>query len=160
MREILYKLAHRVISTAWKSTEPSAERLYLYLRVLRELKLHEEALELIRSDVGKILCVRSLACDEMRRFILQDSGALAEASETGKKRIADGYVVFSTVIAQLLIASTAIATGLTSRLFWRITCLLRVPQKLPRTFLRKRAHTSRGSPRATAGKRELDFSLK
>ncbi|VDB83056.1 unnamed protein product [Peniophora sp. CBMAI 1063] len=90
MRDILYKLAHRVISNAWKATEPTAERLYLYLRVLRELKLHEEALELLKSEVGQILCARSLACDEMRRFILQDSGAIAEASETSKKRIADG----------------------------------------------------------------------
>lgn len=159
MREILYKLAHRVISTAWKSTEPNAERFYLYLRVLRELKLHDEALELLRSEVGQILCVRSLACDEMRRYILQDSGAIAEASEAGKKRIADGYAISFEMLNELLTVFAVIATGSTSLLSSTATCQQRVQLRLPRTSLPKHAPTSRVSLKVTRGKTGLAFSL-
>ncbi|KAI0035924.1 N-acetyltransferase B complex non catalytic subunit-domain-containing protein [Vararia minispora EC-137] len=87
IREVLYKLAHRIIASAWKTLDGSAERLHLYLTVLRELKSHDEAMALLKSEQGRVICSRSLTCDEIRRDIVKASGAVQEEGEAAKARI-------------------------------------------------------------------------
>jgi N-terminal acetyltransferase B complex non-catalytic subunit len=89
MRDILYKIAHRMISTAWKPLDASAERLYLYLTILRQLQLHDEAMTLLKSDQGRLICARSLSCDEVRRELVKASGAVQEEGDVAQARIMD-----------------------------------------------------------------------
>ncbi|TFY83713.1 hypothetical protein EWM64_g296 [Hericium alpestre] len=87
MRDILYKLAHRLASSTWKETDLDADRFYLYLSLLRELKLYDDARKLLESEQGKTICTRSLACNELRRDIWKLSGRLSEEGAAAEKRI-------------------------------------------------------------------------
>ena len=92
MRELLYKLAHRLLTSAWNPLEMNADRFHLYLSLLLELQLYDEARAVLESDQGKSICSRSLACDELRRDIWKAKGWLKEEGEAAEKRISDKYV--------------------------------------------------------------------
>ncbi|KAI0322196.1 N-acetyltransferase B complex non catalytic subunit-domain-containing protein [Amylostereum chailletii] len=87
MREVLYKLAHRLLASVWKSTEMNPDRLYLYLSILRKLEMYDEAKTLLESEQGQIICSKSLSCDELRRDIWKANGWLLEEGERAKQRI-------------------------------------------------------------------------
>ncbi|ETW85831.1 hypothetical protein HETIRDRAFT_308984 [Heterobasidion irregulare TC 32-1] len=89
MRELLYKLAHRLLTSAWNPLEMNADRFHLYLSLLLELQLYDEARAVLESDQGKSICSRSLACDELRRDIWKAKGWLKEEGEAAEKRITD-----------------------------------------------------------------------
>ncbi|KAF5315874.1 hypothetical protein D9611_004760 [Ephemerocybe angulata] len=89
MRTILYKLAHRLIESSPTPSYVGAERFYLHLLVIRELKLNEEADKLLNSDIGQKICAVSLACDELRRKIWGDRGMAAEEGVHAEKRIVE-----------------------------------------------------------------------
>ena len=55
--------------------------------MLKELKLYDEAYEMVESDAGKIICANNLACEELRREIWKLQGLVKEAGERGEKRI-------------------------------------------------------------------------
>lgn len=87
MRTILYKLAHRLIESAPTPSYLGADRFYLHLLVVRELKLVEESEKLLNSEVGQKICSTSLACDELRRGIWKDQGLLQKTAEHSEKLI-------------------------------------------------------------------------
>ncbi|KAF8892524.1 actin cytoskeleton organization protein [Infundibulicybe gibba] len=75
MRELLYKLAHRLITSSPTPSYLSADRFHLHLSILRELKLFDEARKLLESDVGKSICSTSLSCNELRRDLWRLQGS-------------------------------------------------------------------------------------
>lgn len=85
MKELLYKLAHRIITSTPKPTYHHPDRMYLYLTILRELGLLDDAHQVLDSDIGKTICATSLSCNEVRRDIwrlrgmTKEEGILAEA---------------------------------------------------------------------------------
>jgi N-terminal acetyltransferase B complex non-catalytic subunit len=90
MRTILYKLAHRLIDSSPTPSYLGADRFYLHLLVVRELKLFEESDKLLNSEVGQKICSISLSCDELRRKIWKEQGLseneLARASNLIKEK--------------------------------------------------------------------------
>jgi N-terminal acetyltransferase B complex non-catalytic subunit len=87
MRSLLYKLAHRLVTSSPTPSYVSADRFHLHLTILRELHLFDEAEKLLQSDIGKIICANSLVCDEIRRQIWQIRGLWKEEGELGEQRI-------------------------------------------------------------------------
>ena len=87
MREILLKLAHRLILASWKPSEAHADRLYLYITILQQLGLYKDARELLETESGRFLCSRSLACDYLRRDIMKAGGWPKEEAEVAEQRI-------------------------------------------------------------------------
>ncbi|KAF5381081.1 hypothetical protein D9615_004014 [Tricholomella constricta] len=85
MRMILYKLAHRLITSSPTPSYQNTDRFHLHLSILRELELYDDAHKLLDSDIGKAICSTSLSCNEIRRDVwrlrgmIQDEGRLAEA---------------------------------------------------------------------------------
>lgn len=55
--------------------------------MLKELKLYDEAYEMVESDAGKIICANNLACEELRRDIWKLKGLAKDAGDRGEKRI-------------------------------------------------------------------------
>jgi len=92
MRPILYKLAHRLITSASTPSSVNADRFHLHLSILNELKLYDEAEQLLDSDVGKSICATNLSCDEVRREIWRQQGRSAQEGERAEKLILEkGY---------------------------------------------------------------------
>jgi N-terminal acetyltransferase B complex non-catalytic subunit len=89
MREILLKLAHRLILASWKPSEAHADRLHLYITILQQLGLYKDARELLETDSGRFLCSRSLACDYLRRDVMKAGGWQKEEAEVAEKRIVE-----------------------------------------------------------------------
>jgi N-terminal acetyltransferase B complex non-catalytic subunit len=87
MREILLKLAHRLVLSSWKPLEANADRLCLYITILQQLRLYKDARELLETESGRFLCSRSLACDYLRRDIMKAGGWQKEEAEVAKQRI-------------------------------------------------------------------------
>lgn len=91
MRELLFKLAHRIIISSSSPSYTSPDRLYLHLSILRELNLLDDAHALLDTDIGKAICATSLSCNEIRREIwrsrgmMKEEGILAEARITERK---------------------------------------------------------------------------
>ncbi|KAJ6502477.1 actin cytoskeleton organization protein [Mycena sanguinolenta] len=90
MRTLLYKLAHRLVTSSPTPSYVNADRFHLHLSILRELELFDEARTLLDSDIGKNICAASLSCNEIRRDIwrrqdlLEDEGTKAELRITGQ----------------------------------------------------------------------------
>ncbi|KAJ7685258.1 actin cytoskeleton organization protein [Mycena polygramma] len=84
MRTLLYKLAHRLVTSSPTPSYVNADRFHLHLSILRELELFDEARTLLESDIGRSICSASLSCNELRRDIwrlqglLEDEGSKAE----------------------------------------------------------------------------------
>ncbi|KDQ60955.1 hypothetical protein JAAARDRAFT_31952 [Jaapia argillacea MUCL 33604] len=87
MRTLLYKLAHRLVTSSPTPSYVSADRFYLHLVILRELQLFDEANTLLESDVGKSICATSLLCDELRREIWRMRGLFQEEGQRARQRI-------------------------------------------------------------------------
>ena len=87
MREILLKLAHRLILASWKPSEAHPDRLYLYITILQQLGLYKDARELLETESGRFLCSRNLACDHLRRDIMKAGGWQKEEAEVAEQRI-------------------------------------------------------------------------
>lgn len=87
MRSILYKLAHRLISTSPSPSYQSADRFHLHLYILRELGLLDEAHKLLDSDVGRSICATNLSCNEIRRDIWKLQGLTNDEGDRAEKLI-------------------------------------------------------------------------
>ena len=87
MRDVLYKLAYRLMTSIWKPLEPNPERLYLYLTILRKLKLRDESKTLIEHPHSQLVFSKSLSCPALRRDIYQANGWLADEGPQARKRI-------------------------------------------------------------------------
>lgn len=91
MRTLLYKLAHRLITSAPAPSYQNADRFHLHLSILRELELFDEAHKLLDTDIGKSISATSLSVNEIRRDIwrlrgmIKDEGKLAEARIIDKR---------------------------------------------------------------------------
>ncbi|CAK5277392.1 unnamed protein product [Mycena citricolor] len=89
MRTILYKLAHRLVTSSPTPSYVHAERFHLHLLIVRELQLFDEARTLLDSDVGKTICATSLVCNELRRDLWRLQGLLKEEGAKAESRIKD-----------------------------------------------------------------------
>ncbi|KJA27088.1 hypothetical protein HYPSUDRAFT_35639 [Hypholoma sublateritium FD-334 SS-4] len=89
MRPILYKLAHRLLSTSSTPSYSSSDRFHLHLSILRELNLFEEAEQLLDSDAGKAICATNLSCNEVRRDLWLHHGRTQQEGERAQKLIID-----------------------------------------------------------------------
>ena len=89
MRPILFKLAHRLITSSPTPSYVNADRFHLHLSLLRELELYDEAEQLLESDVGKSICATSLSCDELRRDIWYRQGRTQQESDRAERLIVD-----------------------------------------------------------------------
>jgi len=89
VRVILFKLAHRIVTSVWKPTELNADRLYVYITILRALELWDDARALLESEQGKSICSRNLTCDEIRRDIWRINGWLTEEAHIAEQRIVE-----------------------------------------------------------------------
>jgi N-terminal acetyltransferase B complex non-catalytic subunit len=89
MRELLFKLAHRLVTSSPTPSYISSERFYLHLTILKELKLWDEANTLLVSNIGQKLCAASLICDEIRREIWKLRGLSKEEGEKAQVKITE-----------------------------------------------------------------------
>ncbi|KAF8238594.1 actin cytoskeleton organization protein [Tricholoma matsutake] len=89
MRTLLYKLAHRIITSSPTPSYLNADRFYLHLSILRELELYDDAYKLLSSDVGMNICATSLSCNEVRRNIWRLRGMTRDEGELARQRICD-----------------------------------------------------------------------
>jgi N-terminal acetyltransferase B complex non-catalytic subunit len=87
MRTLLYKLAHRLITSSPSPSHISADRFHLHISILRELELYDEAHTLLSSEVGKQICSTSLLCNEVRRDIWRLNGLWKEEGAQAQERI-------------------------------------------------------------------------
>ncbi|KAF7323044.1 Actin cytoskeleton organization protein [Mycena chlorophos] len=89
MRTLLYKLAHRLVTSSPTPPYVNADRFHLHLIILRELGLFDEARTLLESEVGRGICAASLACNEVRRDIWRANGMYQEEGAKAEKRITE-----------------------------------------------------------------------
>lgn len=87
MRTILYKLAHRMITSSPTPPYLNADRFHLHLSILSELELFDEARKLLDSEVGRNICATSLSCNEVRRELWKRQGLVREEGERAEKLI-------------------------------------------------------------------------
>src|SRR4051812_1110904 len=69
MSPILYKLAHRLLTSSPTPSYVNADRFYLHLSVLYKLEIFDEADKLLDSEVGQSICATNLSVNEIRREI-------------------------------------------------------------------------------------------
>ncbi|KAF8274920.1 actin cytoskeleton organization protein [Lactarius quietus] len=114
MREILLKLAHRLILASWKPSEAHPDRLYLYITILQQLGLYKDARALLETESGRFLCSRSLACDHLRRDIMKAGGWQKEEAEVAEQRILEkrdrNWLEFISILDATFLAS-ALSNG-------------------------------------------------
>ncbi|KAF9265486.1 actin cytoskeleton organization protein [Marasmius fiardii PR-910] len=89
MKNLLYKLAHRLITSSPRPSSLTPDRFYLHLTILRELELFEEAGTLLDSEIGRAYCTTNLSCNEIRRSIMKSRGLLKEEGERAESLIRD-----------------------------------------------------------------------
>lgn len=89
MRTVLYKLAHRLVTSSPTPSYISPDRFYLHLCIIRELGLLDEGRTLLESDVGRGICSTSLVCDELRRDIFRLGKLWMEEGEQATRKIVD-----------------------------------------------------------------------
>ncbi|OAX41971.1 hypothetical protein K503DRAFT_427433 [Rhizopogon vinicolor AM-OR11-026] len=87
IRTLLYKLAHRHITSCPTPSYMGVDRFHLHLIILQELQLWDEANTLLESDVGKSICSASLVCNETRRDIWRLRGLYKEEGERAQEKI-------------------------------------------------------------------------
>ncbi|GJE87141.1 N-acetyltransferase B complex non catalytic subunit-domain-containing protein [Phanerochaete sordida] len=87
LRPVLYKLAHRLISSAQTPSFFSADRFYVHLTILKELELWDDATALLSSEIGQSICNTNLTIDELRREIWRAKGDVKEEGERAQQRI-------------------------------------------------------------------------
>ena len=113
MRDILLKLANRLIVAAWKQVEVHPDRLYLYTTILHQLGLYKDARELLDTESGRFLCARNLSCDYLRREIMKAGGWQTEEGDVAEQRIVEKRLAILQYIEYIchLEASAGIVTG-------------------------------------------------
>lgn len=89
MRPVLFKLSHRLLSSAVIPSHVSADRLYLHLSILKELQLWDDAHQLLTTVPGKAICETSLIVDEIRREIWKQKGLWEEEKQLAQRRITE-----------------------------------------------------------------------
>jgi len=89
MRDILLKLAHRLIAAAWRQTEVHPDRLHLHTTILQQLELYKDARELFETESGRFICARNISCDYLRREIMKAGGWQAEEGVIAEQRIVE-----------------------------------------------------------------------
>jgi N-terminal acetyltransferase B complex non-catalytic subunit len=89
MRSLLYKLAHRIITSSPTPSYLNADRFHLHLSILRQLELYDDAHKLLSSDVGMNICETSLSCNEIRRDIWRLRGMTRDEGDLARRRIVD-----------------------------------------------------------------------
>ena len=89
MRPILFKLSHRLLSSAVVPSYLSADRFYLHLSILRELELWDEAHQLLTMEPAKAICETSLIVDEIRREVWKRKGLWEEEKQMAQQRITE-----------------------------------------------------------------------
>lgn len=87
MRTLLFKLAHRMITSSSTSPYQNADRLHLQLVITRELGLLDEAHKLLDNAIGSSICATNLACNEIRRDIWRLKGLWIEEAERAEQLI-------------------------------------------------------------------------
>ena len=92
MKTLLYKLAHRLVTSSPSPSYLTADRFHMHINILKELELYDEATTLLESDIGKTICSTSLACDQTRREIWRCRGLFKDEAERAKQKILDGSV--------------------------------------------------------------------
>ena len=89
MRTLLYKLAHRLVTSSPSPSHHSPDRFYLHISILRELEVYDEAFTLLDSDIGKQICSTSLLCNEVRRDVWRLKGLWIEEGARAEERIVE-----------------------------------------------------------------------
>ena len=92
MKTLLYKLAHRLVTSSPSPSYLTADRFHMHITILKELELYDEANTLLESDIGKTICSTSLACDQTRREIWRGRGLFTDEGERAKQKILNGFV--------------------------------------------------------------------
>ncbi|KIK57739.1 hypothetical protein GYMLUDRAFT_45908 [Collybiopsis luxurians FD-317 M1] len=87
MRNVLYKLALRLITSAPNPSSVHSDRFHLHLTILRELSEYGEALSLLDTPAGQNICETNLACNEIRRDLMRLKGSLEEEGKRAGQRI-------------------------------------------------------------------------
>ena len=87
LRPVLFKLAHRLISSAQTPSFYSSDRFYVHLTILKELELWDDATALLSSEIGQTICNTNLTIDELRRDIWKSKGSAKEEGERAQQRI-------------------------------------------------------------------------
>ncbi|TCD64660.1 hypothetical protein EIP91_003821 [Steccherinum ochraceum] len=87
LKPVLLKLAHRMVTSSTVPSYHSADRLYVHLLILRDLEMYDDALTLLDSEIGKLICNTSLTVDEIRRDIKKLKGLVKEEGEVAQTRI-------------------------------------------------------------------------
>ncbi|KAI0256800.1 actin cytoskeleton organization protein [Lactifluus subvellereus] len=110
MRDILLRLAHRLISASWEHSEVHPDRLHLHISILQQLGLHKDARELLDSETGRFLCTRNLSCDYLRRDIMKAGGWRKEESDIAEQRISEkrdrNWLEFVSILDATFLPST------------------------------------------------------
>jgi N-terminal acetyltransferase B complex non-catalytic subunit len=102
MRTLLYKLAHRLVTSSPTPSYVNADRFHLHLSILRELELFDEARKLLESDIGRSICSASLSCNEIRRDIWRLQGLLEDEGTKAELRITEQKLVFVPLSSPIL----------------------------------------------------------
>lgn len=87
IRTLLYKLAHRHVTSCPTPSYMAVDRFHLHLLILQELQLWDEANTLLESDIGKSICSASLVCNETRREIWRKRGLYKDEGERAQEKI-------------------------------------------------------------------------
>jgi N-terminal acetyltransferase B complex non-catalytic subunit len=89
MLPVLFKLSHRLLSSAVIPSHVSADRFYLHLSILKELQLWDDAHQLLTTVPGKAICETSLIVDEIRREVWKQKGLWEEEKQIAQRRITE-----------------------------------------------------------------------
>ncbi|KAG1756688.1 N-acetyltransferase B complex non catalytic subunit-domain-containing protein [Suillus paluster] len=84
IRTLLYKLAHRHVTSCPTPSYTAVDRFHLHMIILQELQLWDEANTLLESDIGKSICSASLVCNETRRDIWRQRGLYKDEGGTDR----------------------------------------------------------------------------
>ncbi|KAH9981196.1 actin cytoskeleton organization protein [Lactifluus volemus] len=110
MRDILLKLAHRLMSASWEHAEVHPDRLYLYISILQQLGLHKDARELLETETGRFLCNRNLSCDHLRRDTMKAGKWQKEEAAIAEQRILEkrdrNWLEFVSILDATFLPST------------------------------------------------------
>ncbi|KAF7778669.1 hypothetical protein Agabi119p4_3014 [Agaricus bisporus var. burnettii] len=89
LRELLYKLAHRLVVSSPTPSYVNSERFHLHLSILLKLDLIDDAHKLLDSPVGRNICATNLSCNELRREVWKLKGLIQEEGGSAKGLILD-----------------------------------------------------------------------
>ncbi|KAH9996784.1 actin cytoskeleton organization protein [Russula vinacea] len=110
MRDILLKLAQRLITACWKQVEVHPDRLHLHISILQQLGLYEDARELLNTESGRFLCARNLSCDHLRREVMKAGGWQTEEGGLAEQRIVEkrdrNWLEFVSILDATFLPST------------------------------------------------------